>query len=286
MQPYKPISPRKKTLNCRGRLIDLRGGKVMGILNVTPDSFYDGGAVDTPDALLKQAEKMLKHGATFLDIGGQTTKPGAKKISPEEELSRVMPALELILKNFPEAIVSVDTFNSMAAEECLKAGAHIINDITGGKADSDMFSTVAKWNAPYIMMHIQGTPETMQVEPYYEDIAKELLKYFSAGLMQLKALGLHDVIIDPGFGFGKNLEHNYELLRKLHLFSMLEQPVMVGVSRKSMINKILNTKPESALNGTTVIHTLALLQGCDILRVHDVKEAIQTMKLVKYYSEL
>lgn len=275
----------KKTINCGGRLIDLSGGKVMGILNVTPDSFFDGGRHNRLDAQLKQAEKMLAEGADFIDVGGYSTRPGAEDVSIDEELQRVIPAIKMLKKEFPQAIISIDTFRAKVAKEAINAGAHIINDISGGEDDPEMYETVANLQVPYIIMHKQGTPKTMQLNPQYEDVVSEVLKFFSIRLQQLHALGVNDVIIDPGFAFGKTLEHNYQLLNKLYLFRMLEAPMLVGVSRKSMINKILKTKPEDALNGTTVVHTIALMQGCEILRVHDVKQAVEAMKIVNYYRE-
>lgn len=275
----------KKTINCGGRLIDLSGGKIMGILNVTPDSFFDGGRHNRQDLQLKQLEKMLQEGADFIDVGGYSSRPGADDVSTDEELNRVIPAIERITKEFPQAIISIDTFRAKVAEAAIAAGAQIINDISGGEDDPGMFDTVARLQVPYIMMHKQGTPKTMQQNPQYEDVVQEVLQFFSVRLQRLYALGVNDVIIDPGFAFGKTLEHNYQLLKKLYLFRMLEVPMLVGVSRKSMINKILKTKPEEALNGTTVVHTIALLQGCEILRVHDVKPAAEAIKIVNYYRE-
>ena len=280
MLQYQALSERKKTLNCRGKLVDLSGGKVMGILNVTPDSFFDGGKHTFEASQLLQVEKMLKEGATFIDIGGYSSRPGADNIPVEEELKRVIPAVEAVSREFPEAIISVDTFRSVIADESLAVGAHMVNDITGGHGDMDMLGVAAKWKVSFVLMHMQGTPETMQKDPTYQDVVKEVLQFFSAGLEEAGKSGLHDVILDPGFGFGKNVEQNFELLNKLHVLSMLGQPIMVGVSRKSMINKVLHTKPENALNGTTVVNTMAVLQGCDILRVHDVKEAVEVFKIV------
>ncbi len=280
MLQYQSLSGRKKTLNCRGRLVNLEGGAVMGILNTTPDSFFDGGHFIDRDSQLKQVEKMLKEGALFIDIGGYSSRPGAEDISEDEELKRVIPAIEAIGKNFPEALLSIDTFRSGVAQKALESGVHIVNDISGGTGDKNMLATVAAFNASYIIMHMQGSPKTMQVEPHYEDVAKEVIKFLDTKMKEASAAGISDVVLDPGFGFGKNLEQNFELLNKLHLLSMLGQPVMVGVSRKSMINKVLHTKPENALNGTTIVNTMAVIQGCDILRVHDVKEAMQVFKLV------
>ena len=280
MLQYQSLSDRKKTLNCRGRLVSLEGGKVMGILNTTPDSFFDGGNFTSIDAQLKQTEKMLAEGAAFIDIGGYSSRPGADDVPMDEELRRVIPAIEAIAKNFPEAILSIDTFRSGVAQKALEAGAHVVNDISGGTADSQMLATVGAFNASYIIMHMQGSPKTMQIEPHYEDVAAEVLQFLDQKMKEALQLGITDVILDPGFGFGKNLEQNFELLNKLHLLTMLGQPIMVGVSRKSMINKALHTKPENALNGTTVVNTMAALQGCDILRVHDVREAVEVFKIV------
>ena len=280
MLQYQSLSERKKTLNCRGRLVNLEGGAVMGILNTTPDSFFDGGHFTDLDSQLKQVEKMLKEGAAFIDIGGYSSRPGADDISEGEELKRVIPAIESIVKNFPEALLSIDTFRSGVAKNALEAGVHIVNDISGGTGDKKMLATVATFNASYIIMHMQGSPKTMQMEPHYDDVAKEVIQFLDVKMKEATAAGITDVVLDPGFGFGKNLEQNFELLNKLHLLTMLGQPVMVGVSRKSMINKVLHTKPENALNGTTIVNTMAVLQGCDILRVHDVKEAVQVFKLV------
>ncbi len=281
MLQYQSLSERKKTLNCRGRLIDLSGGKVMGILNITPDSFYDGGNFTEPDAQLRQAELMLKAGATFIDIGGYSTRPGADEISVGEELRRVVPSVKAIIQHFPELILSVDTFRSEVAEAALSLGAHMINDISAGMADAKMLNTILKAKAAYVMMHMQGTPKTMQVDPIYKDVSLEVLSFLQEKANEAHAAGLIDIILDPGFGFGKTVAHNYELLNKLHLFSMLQQPLLIGVSRKSMINKVLHTKPENALNGTSVLNTIAVLQGADILRVHDVKEAVQVLQLVQ-----
>ncbi len=277
----------KKTLNCGGRLIDLTGGKIMGVLNVTPDSFFDGGQYITEDAQWRKTEQMLNEGATFIDIGGYSTRPGATDMSVDEEMARVIPAIEKIRRKFPEAILSIDTFRAKVAEEAVTAGAHIINDISGGQMDETMWETAARLQVPYILMHIQGNPQNMQENPHYEDITKEILYFFSKAIENLTKLGLNDVIIDPGFGFGKNLLHNFQLLKKMQLFPEIlgGRPLMAGVSRKSMINKLLGTKPENALNGTTVVNTLALLHNADILRVHDVKEAAQTLKIVNYYRE-
>lgn len=272
------------TINCKGNLIDLTTPKVMGILNVTPDSFYDGGRFSSDTIILKQVEKMLVDGATFIDVGGQTTKPTANLITPEEELERVIPVVESILKNFPEALLSIDTFYAKVAEESINAGAALINDVSAGNLDSAMLSTIAKLQVPYIMMHMRGTPQTMQKLTQYDDLVKDILFYFSEKIAQARNLGINDLIIDPGFGFAKTLDQNYELLSKLELFQMLELPVLVGVSRKSMIYKLLETTPDNALNGTTALNTLALTKGATILRVHDVKEAVECVKLLNKFN--
>jgi dihydropteroate synthase len=270
---------KKKTLLCRGKLIDLSTPLVMGILNVTPDSFYDGGELSDRDALLKQAEKMLKEGAAFLDLGAVSTRPGAKMVSEQEESDRLLRALISLTDEFPDAIISIDTCRSNIAKEAAKAGAAIINDISGGTADPEMMKTVADCGLPFIMMHMKGTPENMQSNPKYQNVTKEVIMFLSTQLHKAYQAGINDVIVDPGFGFGKTVEHNFSLLENLNAVSFLECPVLVGISRKSMINKVLGTKPESALNGTTSAHTIALLKGADILRVHDVKEAIQVINV-------
>lgn len=268
-------------MNCKGKLINLEGGAVMGILNITPDSFYDGGNYSTIDAALLQAEKMLKEGATFIDVGGYSSRPGAENISVDDELKRVLPIVESISQKFPEAIISIDTFRADVAEKTIEAGAAMVNDIGGGMLDENMFATIAKFKVPYVLMHMQNTPENMQAEPTYNDVAKEVLQFLINQSNKLFALGVNDVIIDPGFGFGKTLEHNYQLLNQLEQFSLMGLPLLVGFSRKSMVNKVLGTKPENALNGTTVLNTLAMQKGASILRVHDVKEAMETLKIIR-----
>ena len=267
------------TINCNGNLIDLSIPKVMGILNVTPDSFYDGGRFSTDAVILNQVEKMLTDGADFIDVGGQTTKPTADLISVDEELKRVIPVVDLILKNFPEALLSIDTFYAKVAEESIHNGASMINDVSAGNLDEKMLATVAKLQVPYIMMHMRGTPQTMQQLTDYEDLIKNVLFYFSEKIALARSLGIHDLIVDPGFGFAKTLEQNFELFSGLELFQMLELPILIGISRKSMIYKTLGTTPEYSLNGTTVLHTLALTKGVRILRVHDVKEAAECVRL-------
>ena len=267
-------------LNCRGQLLDITTPVVMGILNLTPDSFYDGGKFNNESNILSQVEKMLEEGASVIDIGAVSTKPKAAEVSQAEELMRLLPALDLIVRHFPNAILSVDTFRSQVAEKAIESGASIINDISARIYDDYMFKTIARLQVPYIMMHIQGTPKTMQENPIYENVTLDIIRFFVKRLGLLRTLGVKDIIIDPGFGFGKTVEHNYELLASLSNFEILNCPVMVGASRKAMINKVLHTKPEDALNGTTVVNTIALMNGANILRVHDVKEAVEAVKIV------
>ncbi|OJH13741.1 dihydropteroate synthase [Flavobacterium psychrophilum] len=267
------------TINCKGQLIDLSTPKVMGILNVTPDSFYDGGRFVSEKNILIQVENMLQDGANFIDIGGQSSKPKAAIVSIDEELKRVVSIVDLILKKFPETMISIDTFNSKVAQIAVENGAAIINDISAGNLDDNMFETIAKLQVPYIMMHMRGTPQTMQEMTNYDDLLKDILFYFSEKVAKARSFGINDLIIDPGFGFAKTLEQNFELLNKLELFEILELPILVGVSRKSMIYKTLETTPENALNGTSVLNTISLTKGGNILRVHDVKEAVECVKL-------
>jgi dihydropteroate synthase len=267
------------TINCKGQLIDLSIPKVMGILNVTPNSFYDGGKYNEESELLSQVGKMINDGATFIDIGAYSSKPNAEFVSEEEELARIIPVVQLILKYFPEAILSIDTFRSTVAKACIENGAAIINDISAGNLDKAMFEVIAKYNVPYIMMHMRGKPQTMQSMTNYEDIVKEMLFYFSEKVNKARSLGINDLIVDPGFGFAKTIEQNYEVLSKIELFQLLELPLLVGISRKSMIHKVLNTNSKEALNGTTVLNTIALSKGASILRVHDVKEAVECIQL-------
>ena len=267
-------------INCGGKLIDLTKPKIMGILNVTPDSFYDGGKFLNSDKYLMQVEKMLNDGATFIDIGGMTSKPGSKEIPVSEELSRVIKAVENVSNKFPKAIISVDTYRSEVAEESVNSGAQIINDISGGSFDNKMFNTIAKLNVPYIIMHINERPETMQQNPEYEDILFEIGYYFSKKVFKARAAGINDIIIDPGFGFGKELDDNYKILKNLNALMVENIPMMIGVSRKSMIYKKLKITSEQSLNGTTCVNTVGLIQGVNILRVHDVKEAKQCIDIV------
>ena len=267
------------TINCKGKLLSLEKPIVMGIINITPDSFYDGGRYSNVDQVLRQAEKMVTEGASIMDIGGMSSRPGAAIIEEEEELSRVIEVIRRVHEIFPEVILSIDTFRSKVAEEAIEAGASIVNDISAGKLDQNMYATVGKLSVPYILMHMQNLPESMQKNPNYEDVTQEVLDFFIFEINRLQELGVLDIIVDPGFGFGKSLKHNYELLNKLHVFKLLSFPVLAGISRKSMIYKVLNTKPEQALNGTTALHMVALQQGAKILRVHDVKPAIETIAL-------
>jgi len=276
---------RKVTLNLKGRLLDLSSPQVMGILNLTPDSFYGNSRISSVDAALKRAETCLEEGASFIDIGAYSSRPGADEVSTKEELKRIIPAVAEISKRFPEAILSIDTFRAKVARESIEAGAHVINDISGGELDEDMFETAATLNVPYILMHMKGDPKTMQKNPVYDNIGLEVVDYFAAKVARLKQLGLHDIILDPGFGFAKTVSHNYQLLNQLGHLDLFGLPVLVGFSRKSMIYKLLGTTPEEALNGTTILNTIALQKGAAILRVHDVRAAAECIKLVEKMQE-
>lgn len=267
------------TINCNGNLIDLSTPKVMGILNITPNSFYDGGKYNEESEILLQAKKMISEGATFIDIGAYSSKPKAEYVSEEKELKRIVPIVSLIQKYFPKTVISIDTFRSEVARICIENGASIINDISAGSVDQKMMETIAKYNVPYVMMHKRGTPETMQTMTNYENIVKEMLFYFSEKVATARSFGINDMIIDPGFGFAKTVDQNYEVLQKLELFEILELPLLVGVSRKSMIYNVFKCTPEEALNGTTIINTIALTKGAKILRIHDVKEAMECVTL-------
>ncbi len=269
-----------KSINCNGKLIDLSLPKVMGILNITPDSFFDGGKYKNESTIVTQVKKMLDEGATFIDVGAYSSRPGAKHISEEEELERILPVIKLLINEFQNITISVDTFRSKVAESCINYGACIVNDISAGAMDASMFKTIASLQVPYIIMHMQGTPQNMQQNPFYEDIVKEVLYYFSKKINELRSLGINDIIADPGFGFGKTTEHNYKLLKHLDLFKNLEIPTLVGLSRKSMLYKPLEITAEKSLNATTTANTIALLKGANILRVHDVKEAVEAIKIV------
>ncbi|HTE01951.1 MAG TPA: dihydropteroate synthase [Mucilaginibacter sp.] len=270
---------KKATINAGGKLIDLSEPKVMGIINITPDSFYAGSRKPDSYDALKQADKMLADGADFLDIGAYSSRPGADDISVQEEMDRLLPVIELIAANHPDAILSIDTFRSPIAEAAIKAGAHIINDISGGQLDENMFATVARLQVPYILMHMKGTPQNMNQLAQYGDIFNEVLDYFAGRYHQLKELGVHDVIIDPGFGFAKMPEHSYALMNRMQDLDILQLPILVGVSRKKMIYKITGGTAEDALNGTTALNAIALTKGASILRVHDVKEAVEAVKI-------
>jgi len=270
----------KNSLNIKGKLIDLSCAKVMGIINVTPDSFYDKSRTGNIDVALNKAAQFLNEGASFIDIGAYSSRPGAKNISANEEQDRLVPIVSSIASHFPEAIISIDTFRAQVAETCINHGAHMINDISAGDLDEQMFDTVARLKVPYIMMHMQGTPQNMQQNPVYNHVVLNVIDYFAKKLAQLKMLNVHDVILDPGFGFGKTNEHNYALLNQLEDFKIFKLPVLVGFSRKGMIYKTIKKTAAEALNGTTVLNTVALQKGAGILRVHDVKEAVECVQLV------
>ncbi len=270
-------------INCAGKLLDLSSPVVMGILNITPDSFFDGGRYTTHISILQQAGKMIDEGAAIIDVGAASSRPGASFVSVEEEIQRIKPALKSLVNHFPETIFSIDSASPEAVRAAVGEGASIVNDISGGGVDDVMFKTVAALKTPYILMHIQGTPATMQKEPHYENATLEVLDYLIKRTGALRGLGVKDVIIDPGFGFGKNLAHNFELLSKLSVFQILDVPVLAGLSRKSMICQTLHISPSKALNGTTALNMLALQNGAKILRVHDVKEAVETVKLFSQY---
>lgn len=273
------------TLNLRGQLLSLATPRVMGILNVTSDSFYAESRKVSVQGILERVGEMVDEGADIIDVGGCSTRPGIELTSEEVELNRIRLALTVIRKHWPSIPVSVDTFRSKVAEVAVnELGADMINDVTGGSMDKDLFKTVASLQVPYVLSHIQGTPTTMQVKPHYENLMKEVMEYFSEKTARLRDAGLNDIVLDPGFGFGKTLEQNYELLRRLSDFQLFDLPLLVGVSRKSMIYKLLNLAPEASLNGTTALNTLALMQGAHILRVHDVAEARQCVDLVTYYQ--
>lgn len=259
---------------------DLTSPVVMGILNITPDSFYDGGRYFDENAGLQRVQEMIDAGAAIIDMGGASTRPGAKEVSPEEEWTRIMPVLDSVRKHFPGACISIDTYHSGLAEKALGHGANMINDISGGTFDDQMAGLIGEWDVPYVIMHIQGQPGNMQQDPRYDDVPEEVATFFENQISLFRQHGASRLILDPGFGFGKTLEHNYTLLNKLDRFSAFDYPIMAGLSRKSMINKVLGTNPEEALNGSTVLNTIALLKGAKILRVHDVKEAVEAVKIV------
>ncbi|NDV57265.1 dihydropteroate synthase [Bacteroides sp. 519] len=270
-----------KLINVNGKLIDLSIPRVMGILNVTPDSFYSKSRMQTEEDIAARAKQILEEGGEMIDIGAYSSRPGAEHITAKEEIERLRTGLEIIRRNHPDAIISVDTFRAKVAEFCVKEyQVDIINDIAAGEMDPDMFDTVARLNVPYIIMHMQGTPQSMQQSPHYDNLVKEVFLYFAEKVQQLRNLGVKDIILDPGFGFGKTVEHNYELMAHLEDFRIFELPLLVGVSRKSMITRLLNISPAEALNGTTVLNTISLMKGADIIRVHDVKEAVEAKKIV------
>lgn len=270
------------TINVKGQLLDLSTPQVMGILNVTPDSFYSASRMQTEQEIAERVQQIIDEGASIIDIGAYSSRPNAVHISSNEEMDRLRMGLEIINRYHPEAIVSVDTFRAEIAERCVEEyGAAIINDISAGEMDKQMFETVTRLRVPYIMMHMQGTPQNMQQQPHYENLLKEVFLYFAQKIQQLRDLGMKDIILDPGFGFGKTLEHNYELMEHLEEFRLFELPLLVGVSRKSMIYKLLGNSPQEALNGTTVLNTVALMKGAHILRVHDVRKAVEAVRIVE-----
>lgn len=273
------------SINCKGNLIDLSIPRVMGILNLTPDSFFDGGNYKNEADILNRTEQMLTEGATFIDVGAYSSRPDAQHISEEEELNRIVPIIELLVKEFPEIILSIDTFRSKVAQETIEAGAAMINDISGGNLDEHMMKCIAELQVPYILMHIRGTPQTMKNENKYKHMLQEILFYFSEKIKTARELGINDLILDPGFGFAKNISQNFELMNQLELFKNLDYPFLVGISRKSLIYKTLKTTPQHALNGTTMLNTISLMKGASILRVHDVREAVECVKLYQQLKQ-
>lgn len=280
MIAHNPLTSKYFSINCKGKLLSLKTPVVMGILNTTPDSFFDGGKFNSIDIAIKQTEKMLNEGASIIDIGGFSSRPGADSIELQEELDRVIPIIEKVSNMFQDIIISIDTFRAKVALDAVNAGASIVNDISAGDDDPDMIATLAELGVPYISMHKQGTSKTMQINPKYGDVTTDVLDYFIKKIQIFREAGIKDVIIDPGFGFGKNRQHNYSLLKNLAAFKMLDCPILAGMSRKRMINEVLNISSKDALNGTTVVNTIALLNGANILRVHDVKEAVEAVKIV------
>lgn len=257
---------------------------VMGILNITPDSFYDGGKITGISATLKRVEEMLKQGASIIDVGGCSTRPGAQEIPESEEIKRTAPVIEAIRKTFPAIIISIDTYRAEVSKAAIENGANIINDVSGGTIDPAIVNVAGEYKTPYVLTHIKGTPVNMQANPAYDDVTEEVILFFRNKIAELQKKGVEQIILDPGFGFGKNTEHNYELLSAIERIKKMGYPVLIGASRKSMINKVIDTKPENALNGTTVVNTIALLNGADIIRVHDVKEAVEAIKIVSFYK--
>lgn len=282
--PIKTVFQGKTSLNCGGKLLDLSKPITMGIINATPDSFFDGGLTNSVEMAHKQAEKMLQDGASILDIGGQSSRPGAEQLKAEEELKRILPIVQEIKKSFPDSILSIDTFHSSVAKECVEAGANIINDISSGEIDNNMLPTVSKLQVPYFLMHKKGTSKNMQDNPKYTNVLEEVFHYLLNKVKECREAGIVDLVIDPGFGFGKTQEHNFNLLKNLSSFNLLNYPILAGLSRKSMIYKSLETTPQEALNGTTALHMLALHNGAKILRVHDIKEAMECINLYQLYK--
>lgn len=273
-------------LNCKGRLHQFREPIVIGIINTTPDSFYENSRGRNIDATLQRAEQMLEDGAAMIDIGGQSTRPGSERVGADEELQRVMPAIEALVKRFPGIFISVDTYYATVAKQAVEAGALLVNDVSAGTIDADLLPVVASLHVPYVLMHMQGTLQTMQLAPKYENVVTEVFDFFSFKIQELHALGIPDVILDPGFGFGKTAVHNFTLLKGLSFFKQFQNPIMVGLSRKATVYKTLGITADDALNGTTVLHTISLLNGASILRVHDVKEAMQAIKLLQQYDSV
>ena len=273
------------TININGTLLDLSTPKIMGILNITPDSFYDGGEFNSDKKILNQVEKMIIEGVDIIDIGGYSSRPGAKEVNTNDEISRVIPTIELIKNKFIDTIISIDTFRSEVAKKAINSGASIINDISAGDLDSNMFNCVAELKVPYIMMHMKGTPNSMQKNPTYQNVINEIVENLSKKLFSAKKAGIVDVIIDPGFGFGKTLDHNYCILNNLSFFKELNCPILVGISRKSMVYKLIKKNPENSLNGTTCLNTISILNGAKILRVHDVKEAKEVITLTNFLNK-
>lgn len=268
------------TINCNGKLIDLSYPKIMGILNVTPDSFFDGGKYHSDKEILLKTEKMLLDGATFIDVGAYSSRPNTKNLSLKDELNRIIPVIYLLIKNFPKIHISIDTFRAKVAEETLNLGACIINDISAGNLDKKMFEVISKYQVPYILMHMKGIPRNMQNNPNYSNVITEITSFFSEKIKKLRSLQINDIILDVGFGFGKTINHNYKILNNLDIFKQFDLPILTGTSRKSMLYKVLNSTPDKMLNATTVSNTILLLNGSNILRVHDVKEATECIKIV------
>lgn len=274
------------TLNCNGRLLFIDQPIVMGILNATPDSFYTKGKYFSQEGILSTAAQMISDGATILDIGGMSTRPGAEVISVSEELGRVVPVIAAIKRQFPEVFISIDTYRAAVAKAAVEAGADIVNDISAGSMDTELLSTVAQLDVPYILMHMQGTPSDMQQAPVYDDVVKTVFDFMKEKITYCRSIGIKDIILDPGFGFGKTIKHNYQLLKGMHVLDMFDVPVLAGVSRKSMLYKLLDVTPEESLNATTIANLLSLQQGVAILRVHDVKEAMEAIKIHTFYTKL